>query len=146
MTWIKTKLKYLLAFLTLFILMILVTIKIFQKPELSPPPPSLPQPMETILTPVPQQKEDCEANGGRWGKIGFNPQERCNLPTKDTGRECLNSSECEGSCLADLSPEQKSQVIQNSITTKGKCSSWKINIGCLAFVDKGKVNGITCLD
>ena len=138
----KLKFAHWLLFLTL-LLLILLAIKI-NKPVPSSLP--LPQPMETILTPFPQNKENCEASGGRWGRIGINPKESCNLPTKDAGKECSDSSECEGFCLVYLTPEQESQIAAYPISIKGKCASWKITVGCLALVDKGKVNGITCLD
>jgi hypothetical protein len=38
----------------------------------------------------------------------------CNLPTKDTGKSCKNSSQCEGYCAPDPS-------LQSNTCT---CSSW----------------------
>lgn len=95
----------------------------------------------------PADKESCEALGGKWGRIGAYPEEECNLPTSDAGKECSGYDECEGSCLADLSEDEQSKVAQGIVVyTKGKCSAWKITVGCLTLVEEGKVSGIICID
>ncbi len=44
----------------------------------------------------------CEAKGGRWGgtAIGRGRSPGCNLPTKDAGKKCSDSSQCESACIA----------------------------------------------
>ncbi len=44
----------------------------------------------------------CEAMGGRWGGvvIGRGRSHGCNLPTKDAGKKCSDSSQCESGCIA----------------------------------------------
>ena len=97
---------------------------------------------------IPSDKESCESLGGRWEKIGLSQEESCNLPTSDAGKICSDSSECQGSCIAELSKEDLDKVSgQNDfVYTKGKCSRWKITAGCNAFVKDGKVENILCVD
>ena len=96
---------------------------------------------------IPKDKESCEAQGGIWGKVGLSSEEVCNLPTSDAGKECSDSDECEGSCIAELSEEDWDKAEQGIVVyTKGKCTAWKITVGCSAFVENGKVEGILCVD
>ncbi len=61
----------------------------------------------------------CEERGGRWGGCargrGRNPG--CNTPTKDAGRTCKDSGECEGACV------------------KGFCTAYMNYRGCGGLVD-----------
>ena len=93
----------------------------------------------------PKSKEACEAMGGSWGRVGLNPEEVCNLPTSDAGKICSGSSECEGSCIADLSSEDYQKAQHENLYTNGKCTRWKMTVGCLAFVEDGEVQNI-CVD
>ena len=98
---------------------------------------------------VPWDKKTCEIRGGKWGRLGLMIEERCNLPTLDSGKECLNQNECEGACIADLSQEEQDRIIYRKeiIETKGKCTSWILTVGsCDAYVENGKVDGILCVD
>jgi hypothetical protein len=94
-----------------------------------------------------QDQASCEAQGGRWGRIGLSPREECNLPTADAGRECLSSSDCEGLCLAELSQDELSAAIREHkvIETAGKCSAWRIVVGCVPMVEDGLLRPI-CID
>ena len=91
---------------------------------------------------IPSSKESCEAAGGKW-EGGIN---ECNMPTKDAGKACYESNDCEGTCIAELSKEEQEKVKKEVLYTNGKCSAWKINYGCLPFVEDGKVDRIICLD
>lgn len=101
-----------------------------------------------IKIPIPTDKANCDALGGKWGKIGIGPVDQCNLPTRDAGSTCSDSSQCEGRCVADLSQTQRNQITQSKTPIKatGKCSPWRITVGCLAVVESGQVNGILCID
>ena len=98
------------------------------------------------LKPLPFSKETCEAAGGVWGRVGLSLNEKCNLPTSDAGKECSSSSDCQGSCIAELSQEEWDRAAKGIVYTNGKCSAWKIVVGCRAFVEGGKVEGILCID
>jgi hypothetical protein len=99
---------------------------------------------ETISAPT--DKESCEALGGHWGRIGLLLEEKCNLPTSDAGEECCDWDDCEGACIAELSLEDLDRAPQGVVYTKGRCSAWRIIVGCHAFVEDGKVYGIMCAD
>ena len=99
-------------------------------------------------TPVPgADQASCEALGGKWGRIGLSPREQCNLPTTDAGKTCLASSACQGVCLADLSPDEVLAAMRDRkvILGTGKCSAWRIVVGCIGMVENGVVRAI-CVD
>jgi len=91
-----------------------------------------------------KDKESCEAAGGKWE---INDIAVCNLPTSDSGKECADSSQCEGLCIAELSEEEYNEATQGTIIyTKGKCSGETNVLGCTPIVNDGKVFGILCMD
>jgi hypothetical protein len=95
----------------------------------------------------PKDKESCEAANGVWGPIGLAPYDVCNVPTSDGGMICSDNSECEGYCFADLTPEMEDQLAQGkSLVTLGQCSDWTQEIGCIAFVESGRVENMLCID
>lgn len=97
---------------------------------------------------IPKDKATCEAQGGRWGRIGLSPVESCNLPTSDAGTVCSDSSECESLCIADLSQADRDRLMRNRVTieTNGKCAPWRITVGCIPRVTEGQVTGLLCID
>ncbi len=103
-----------------------------------------------VRTELPKDQSSCEAQGGKWGRIGPSPVESCNLRTSDGGQVCSDSSECEGLCIAELSPQDYERVRMSGgkvvIETKGKCAPWRITVGCNPVVTSGKVKGIMCID
>ena len=92
----------------------------------------------------PKNKESCEAAGGKWE---INDAAVCNLPTSDSGKECTDSSQCEGLCIAELSSEEYNKAIKGTVIyTKGRCSGETSVLGCTPIVNDGKVFGILCMD
>ncbi len=84
---------------------------------------------------VPTSKEQCESLGGKWGKFGLAPVERCNLPTTDGKSSCTDGSQCQaGLCIAE-----------SEGASLGKCPEWKMNFGCMSIIENGKFIGI-CID
>lgn len=95
---------------------------------------------------VPKDKENCEKIGGVWKKMGPRPQEECNIPTKDSGKDCLSSNVCEGVCLAELSPEDLRKGMKGKLfKTNGKCSDFIKVMGCRAYVYQGWAQ-VVCAD
>lgn len=83
----------------------------------------------------------CEARGGHW-----NVFRQCIPPTSDGGKACSSSSECEGSCIADLPPEDLAKAKQGeTVHAMGKCSVFKVVVGCQPRVENGTVR-IICVD
>ena len=98
---------------------------------------------------IPNNQTECLARGGTWKAMGIFPEEICNLPTKDGGKSCSSSNECEGSCLAVLNNDEQSALMKGDkkgMKVPGQCSNSLRNIGCLGFVEDGKVDQIICLD
>ena len=105
------------------------------------------RPTKSVID-IPKDPAACEAQGGKWSRIGLAPRESCNLPTSDAGQVCSDSSQCESTCLADLSRADQDRIRKDKavIETQGKCAPWQIVVGCLGVVTDGKVNQILCID
>jgi hypothetical protein len=72
---------------------------------------------------IPRTQRACENAGGRWGRAGLFPKPICTMPTHDGGRPCADIDECEGSCLADLTPPQRDLLMQREkLEILGKCT------------------------
>lgn len=73
------------------------------------------------------------------------------MPTRDGGRICGDNEECEGLCLAELTPAQRDVVRRwtrgaQKLPILGKCTPHMPVFGCLAVVERGAVTGIMCRD
>ena len=81
-------------------------------------PPALPYAI--INTP-----EECRAAGGWWhGTIeGRGRLTGCSLPTKDAGKPCATSSDCESVCLEAFGEEKDPSA-------PGRCFGWSQYKGC----------------
>ena len=100
----------------------------------------------TLKFTVPKDKAGCEKIGGIWKKMGPRPIEECNIQTKDAGKICSGSHECEGVCLAELTSEQVRQGMKGKMfKTEGKCSNFIKVMGCRAYVYQGWAQ-VVCAD
>lgn len=89
---------------------------------------------------VPQTKEGCLAIGGSWINVGLpGTPKRCDIKTGDGGKTCIDSSQCQGECLANKSKNTGSK-------TPGKCSDYIATFGCYRKVEKGIVGVELCAD
>ena len=96
---------------------------------------------------IPRTQRACENAGGRWGRAGLFPKPICTMPTHDGGRPCADIDECEGSCLADLTPAQRDLLMQREkLEILGKCTPSSPVFGCMALVKEGFVSGLLCKD
>lgn len=93
---------------------------------------------EPLLTARPA----CESRGGYFvATIGA-----CRLPAPDRGKVCRNSSECDGFCEAQLSPDELTGIMKGGKPEKtGICGQWKNPVGCFYTVEGGRVSK-TCAD
>lgn len=73
-------------------------------------------------------KEKCESTNGTYEPFGMLQAYICNMPAKDAGQTCKDSSECEGLC-----------------TGKGVCSDLTDYDGCNEIMENGEVVTI-CID
>lgn len=96
---------------------------------------------------IPDDRADCEKAGGTWGPVGIFPKPICRVPTSDGGRPCADDGECEGRCLAKLSPAERDQVQSGGrLQVLGACTGVTPVFGCMAIVEKGWVSRILCAD
>ena len=71
--------------------------------------------------PAPQDKAACTAQGGTWTeKGGRGHPAGCRLPTKDGGKACTDSAQCEGACVrgacSDHTPVTGCGIMENGKT------------------------------
>ena len=106
------------------------------------------QPSNSVIEDAQSAKEACELLGGIWGRFGILLVEQCSLPTTDAGKDCNDSSECEGNCFAELTDEQELAVIGGeSLRIFGKCTMRLLDyFGCNAWVEGGTVTEVLCVD
>lgn len=96
---------------------------------------------------MPDNRADCERAGGTWGPAGIFPKPICRLPTADGGRLCADDGECEGRCLATLTPGQRNEIQSGGrLALLGACTTVTPVFGCMAIVEKGWVARILCAD
>jgi hypothetical protein len=96
---------------------------------------------------IPRTQRACENAGGRWGRAGLFPKPICTMPTHDGGRPCADVGECEGLCLAALTPSQRDLLMQREkLEILGKCTPSSPVFGCMALVKEGFVSGLLCKD
>jgi hypothetical protein len=112
--------------------------------------PSYPAPVKACGSRlyIPKTKAQCEDVGGLWGPAGIFPKPICKVPTRDGGRTCGDTEECEGMCVADLTPAERNQLsrMRVALTKLGHCTPYSPVFGCMAIVRKGRLTGLTCGD
>ena len=86
----------------------------------------------------PQDEQTCEEQGGQWEDLGVLEGHACNLPTKDAGHECSDSTQCDGSCILKDGDVSLTNV-NGEMKVVGQCSAWDLNEGCRSFIEDGKV-------
>jgi len=82
---------------------------------------------------IPKTTEACKAAGGSWytDELGG-----CVLPTTDAGKDCQDSSCCEGRCLAERGIRAGTLVV-------GKCAA-ATETDCFNAVENGRTRGTIC--
>lgn len=82
----------------------------------------------------------CIQEGGSIRKVGRLQYEACILEYVDSGKECLDPSECEGRCLVYGHTEKKGSV------TTGRCETNNSGFGCFTEIENGMVKRSICVD
>ena len=98
-------------------------------------------------TPIPDQegkmsaieRTQCLTKGGFVERAGLLGYERCTMRYSDGGNICIDSSNCEGKCLATPQDSQTNAV-------SGLCQKTDSPFGCYAEVVAGKVGPALCVD
>ncbi len=71
---------------------------------------------------LPDKQQGCLSKGGDWRGVCLVQREQCVIPYSDGGKECSDSSECEGRCLADLTTKctESAECIEPKILQPGE--------------------------
>lgn len=91
-----------------------------------------PHPAGTLQIPSEITSADCAAQGGTETQIN-GPE--CVFPTRDGGKACTDSSQCEGTCATD-----------DASATAGQCTGTIDPMGCYSVVTKGHAEEKICRD
>jgi hypothetical protein len=97
-------------------------------------------PTKSLPAGAPKNQQDCEQNGGDWGPQGLNQTLMCDMPAADAGKQCTNSDQCEGLCLAPPGVD-----LRTGTDGFGQCSPRQINFGCALRIEDRKIWSI-CTD
>jgi hypothetical protein len=87
-----------------------------------------------------EQRATCLANGGEWVRMGILQAGGCLLPSRDGGRPCTSSSQCQFKCLATSRPSSPGAEVT------GECAKDNNRFGCRAFVEDGRFVQGPCVD
>jgi hypothetical protein len=87
------------------------------------------------------EKETCIASGGTWQRAGWEQKSRCVRPTRDAGKSCTDSSQCEIACLAEKKPSEDASDL------KGQCAATDNPFAnCGTRIEKGRAVRTLCAD
>ena len=78
-----------------------------------------------------KHESDCVSKKGKWISRDWGSSYFCILPTDDKDKECSDVAQCQGTCIAQLTEEQKKQLLPfRLLKMKGQCSGWTFDNGC----------------
>jgi hypothetical protein len=90
--------------------------------------------------PVVTSREQCIALKGTWRKVGVQQLEACDVPTRDGGKSCQRSAQCESLCVASADADTAAAV-------EGHCYASFLTVGtCLSEVEDGRIVRAQCAD
>lgn len=105
-----------------------------EAPEALPAPATLPLPEPAAAVPEVEKSSaqlDCERRKGRWVSVGLSGELRtCVFTTRDSGKQCTRSNECEGACLA----------------RSGTCAPFRPLIGCHEVLQDNGMRATQCIE
>lgn len=86
------------------------------------------------------EAEACVQGGGTVQRDGVLQYERCTKRFTDAGKECRDSSDCEGRCLAE------NPMVKSGAMATGSCEIDDSPFGCWAEIEGGVVVRSMCVD
>lgn len=113
-----------------------------QEPTQTPSEPLTPTPTPTPNNDRTLSAEDramCVSQGGFVERAGIIGAERCTMTYSDGGNICIDSSNCQGKCVADINAGDKGAV-------SGQCQKTDNPFGCYSEVVAGKIQPGLCVD
>ncbi len=107
----------------------------------------LPANPQTPMTPISNldgkmntdERAQCSAKGGFVERAGMLGHERCTMLYNDGGNICIDTSNCEGKCLATVEAAQGKAV-------SGQCQKTDNPFGCYTEVIAGSTGPALCVD
>ena len=91
----------------------------------------------TKIAALPRSSEACHVAGGQWRLFRESGQFACAIRTRDAGRSCRSSSDCQGVCIAAHST-------YNTLSSNA-CSAEVLVLGCVDEADGANIRRI-CRD
>jgi len=90
----------------------------------------------------------CGARGGAMAYRGRTIEPVCVIQTKDAGKSCSASTECEGRCLIDIDKarDEEWRSIAVSAPAAGVCSAEELHFGCYIPIERGAAGHPVCAD
>ena len=85
------------------------------------------------------ERKACKAKGGSISTAGLAARPHCVLPTRDAGKACTSSSQCEAGCIA-------TERYAPGANATGRCKESTEPFGCQARVEDGKAQPVICVD
>jgi hypothetical protein len=87
---------------------------------------------DTAVAARPATPEACKACNGQWGRHGLANVEGCLCRTKDAGKVCKTTKDCESQCVARDQPD--TEIVEKGPPAKGfflgQCHEFATYFGC----------------
>ncbi|CAM3850925.1 hypothetical protein [Litorimonas haliclonae] len=107
-----------------------------QTPSEPLPPTTTPNNDRTLSA---EDRAMCVSQGGFVERAGIIGAERCTMTYSDGGNICIDSSNCQGKCVADVNAGDTGAV-------SGQCQKTDNPFGCYSEVVAGKIQPGLCVD
>lgn len=90
----------------------------------------------------------CRERGGTMAYRGRTIEPVCVIQTKDAGKTCSASAECEGRCLIDIdkAKDEEWRSIAVGAAAAGQCSAEELHFGCYIPIERGTAGHPVCAD
>ena len=95
-------------------------------------------PPAVVKPTIPTTEAECLARGGSWTTLGLPMPDKpktCDLKATDSGKNCSDSKQCQGVCLAPAG-------VAAGTAASGSCSPYVANFGNVSMVTNGIVEQV----